>query len=201
MAFQDRARDFWDRISPRERKLVIIAVIAMPLTLAIWMALTIHDGLSAMEIRNDRSRQALDVIAELKARGPIKPDEAQVPIPNDPIPLETYINNAATAAGFTIKNTSPRPALTKNGFVTSSVSFQLEDLEIEKLKAFLQEVETKQKVVFVTHLDVKRDFKDKHKLDATVEVSTYSKVKSTDSKDKDKDEGGGGGSGSAKKGG
>jgi len=201
MAFQDRARDFWDRISPRERKLVILAIVATPLTLAIWMALTIHDGLSAMENRNDRTRQALDVIAELKARGPIKPDEAQVPIPTDPIPLETYINNAATAAGFTIKNTSPRPALTKNGFVTSSVSFQLEDLEIEKLKAFLQEVETKQKVVFVTHLDVKRDFKDKHKLDATVEVSTYSKVRSSGDS---KGEGGGSGSASgsgAKKGG
>jgi len=201
MAFSDRARDFWDRISPRERKLVLLAGVAMPITVAIWLALAIHDGLDAMERRNDRTRQALDVVAELKARGPIKPDEAQVPIPNDPIPLETYINNAATAAGFTIKNTSPRPALTKNGFVTSSVSFQLEDLEIEKLKAFLQEVETKQKVVFVTHLDVKRDFKDKHKLDATVEVSTYSKVRSSGDS---KGEGGGSGSASgsgAKKGG
>jgi len=199
MAFSDRARDFWDRISPRERKLVILAAIAMPITIALWLGFAIHDGLEAMEHRNDRTRQALDVVAELKARGPIKADEAQVPIPNDPIPLETYLNNAATAAGFTIRNTSPRPALTKNGFVTSSVSFQLEDLEIEKLKAFLQEVETKQKVVFVTHLDVKRDFKDKHKLDATVEVSTYSKVHSSDSKEEG---GGGSGSGSgAKKGG
>ena len=200
MAISDRARDFWDRISPRERKLVLLAGVAMPITVAIWLALAIHDGLDAMERRNDRTRQALDVVAELKARGPIKDDEESIKIPSDPIPLETYINNAATAAGFSIKNTSPRPALTKNGFVTNSVSFQLEDLEIEKLKAFLQEVETKQKVVFVTHLDLKRDFKDKHKLDATVEVSTYSKVKATDSKDEDKDKDKGG-SGSAKKGG
>jgi len=198
MAFSDRARDFWDRISPRERKLVLLAAVAMPITIALWLGLAIHDGLVAMEHRNDRTRQALDVVAELKARGPMKPDEAQVPIPNDPIPLETYLNNAATAAGFTIKNTSPRPPLTKNGFVTSSVSFQLEDLEIEKLRAFLQEVETKQKVVFVTHLDVKRDFKDKHKLDATVEVSTYSKVKAASDT---KDEGSGSGSAAAKKGG
>ena len=199
MAFSDRARDFWDRISPRERKLVLLAGVAMPITVAIWLALAIHDGLDAMERRNDRTRQALDVVAELKARGPIKDDEESIKIPSDPIPLETYINNAATAAGFSIKNTSPRPPLTKNGFVTNSVSFQLEDLEIEKLKAFLQEVETKQKVVFVTHLDVKRDFKDKHKLDATVEVSTYSKVRS--SGDGKGDGGGGSGSGSAKKGG
>lgn len=197
MAFSDRARDFWDRISPRERKLVLLAAVAMPITIALWLGLAIHDGLVAMEHRNDRTRQALDVVAELKARGPVKPDEAQVPIPNDPIPLETYLNNAATAAGFSIKNTSPRPPLTKNGFVTSSVSFQLEDLEIDKLKAFLQEVETKQKVVFVTHLDIKRDFKDKHKLDATVEVSTYSKVHAASDT---KDEGSGSGS-AAKKGG
>src|SRR5262245_19687430 len=118
MALSDRTRDFWDRISRRERKLVILAGIAAPITIAIWLAMAIHDGLEVMEKRNDRTRQALDVVAELKARGPIKDDEEAVKIPSDPIPLETYLNNAATAAGFTIKNTSPRPALTKNGFVT-----------------------------------------------------------------------------------
>ena len=39
MAVADRARDFWDRISPRERKLVVLLAVALPIVLAIWLGL------------------------------------------------------------------------------------------------------------------------------------------------------------------
>ena len=45
MAVADRARDFWDRISPRERMLVVLMAVAVPITLAIWLGLSIQDGL------------------------------------------------------------------------------------------------------------------------------------------------------------
>lgn len=201
MAISDRARDFWDRISPRERVLVIVAAIAAPITIAVWLGMTISDGLSAMDARNDRTRDALKLVEQQRGKPIVKQTEVEQP-PTDPIPLETYVNNAATTAGFSLKGTSPRPSVTKNGFITSSVSFQLEDLDIDKLKAFLQEVETKSKFVIVTHLDLKRDFRDKKKLDASVEVSTYAREKTEEEKAKDKDQGeGGGGNGSDKKGG
>ena len=64
---------------------------------------------------------------------------------------------------------------TRNGFVTNSVSVTLEDLSIEQLKTFLSTVETNSKVVMVTHIDLRRDFRDKAKLDVNLEVSTYAK--------------------------
>ena len=60
-AITDKARDFWDRISPRERRMVLIAGIAAPITIAIWLGLSIRDGLVEMEARNDRMRKALTV--------------------------------------------------------------------------------------------------------------------------------------------
>ncbi|HEV7558761.1 MAG TPA: hypothetical protein VGO00_24990, partial [Kofleriaceae bacterium] len=69
MAISDRARDFWERISPRERRLVVLLGFAVPVTLAVWLGLAIRDGLSDMENRNDRMRRALDVVADLQARG------------------------------------------------------------------------------------------------------------------------------------
>ena len=76
MAVADRARDFWDRISPRERKLVFLFAIATPITLAIWFGLSIKDGLVEREDRNDQMRRALAVLADLKARGPAtKPED------------------------------------------------------------------------------------------------------------------------------
>jgi len=176
MSFSERTRDFWDRISPRERRMVVLLAIATPIVLAIWLGLNIRDGLVAKEANNEQMRKALNVLADLKARGPSTPtDDVVATMGVEPISLDTYLTNAATKAGFTLKGTTPRNPLTKNGFVTNSVACQVSDLTIEQLKKFLQEIESASKVVIVTRLDVRRDFKDKEKLDATLEVSTYSK--------------------------
>lgn len=177
MSVSEHARDFWDRISPRERGLVVIAAIAAPLTLAIWLGMAIGDGLSNMEARNDKMRKALDVIAELKARGPQQPvDDVLNGMPVEPLSLETYLTNAAQTAGFVLKGTTPRNPATRNGFVTNSVTLNVADLTLDQLEKFLQAVETKSKYVAITHLDIThRDYKSKDKLDASLEVSTYAK--------------------------
>jgi len=197
MAFADQARDFWDRISPRERRLVILLGVAAPITIAIWLGLSIRDGLVDMESRNNTTRKALTVLADLRARGEShgpKVDDAVAMMGTDPLDLAAYLDNAAKKAQFTLKATTPHPQVTRNGFVTSSVSCSLDDLTIEQLKTFLMEVEMGSKVVAVTHIDLRKDFRSKEKLDVNLEVSTYSKEAPA------KPEGGEGSSGSAKKG-
>lgn len=176
-AISDKARDFWDRISPRERRLVMIAAIAVPVTLAIWLGLSIRDGLVDMEKRNGEARKALTVLADLRARGEThrKVDDVISMMGTEPLSLPTYLDNAAKKASFTLKSTTPHPPVTRNGFVTNSVSCSLDDLTIEQLKTFLMEVEMGSKFVAVTHIDLRRDFRDKEKLDVALEVSTYSK--------------------------
>ncbi|HEX2687073.1 MAG TPA: GspMb/PilO family protein [Kofleriaceae bacterium] len=173
----ERARDFWHRISPRERALVLLAAVVGPLTLVIWLGLAIGDGLSAMEARNDKMRKALGILSELKARGPLQPaDDVVAGMPVEPLSLETYLTNAATTAGFVLKGTTPRTPVSRNGFTTNSVSLSASDLTIEQLQKFLQAVETKSKYVAVTRLEItRREYKGKDKLDATLEVSTYAK--------------------------
>ena len=176
-AVSERARDFWDRISPRERALVLLAAVVAPLTLVVWLGLAIGDGLSNMEARNDKMRKALNTLAELKARGPLQPtDDVVAGMPVEPLSLETYLSNAATTAGFVLKGTTPRTPVARNGFTTSSVSLTVSDLTIDQLHKFLQAVETKSKYVAVTRLEItRRDYKGKDKLDASLEVSTYAK--------------------------
>ena len=55
------------------------------------------------------------------------------------------------------------------------MSCTLDDLTIDQLKTFLMEVEMGSKVVAVTHIDLRKDFRNKEKLDVSLEVSTYSK--------------------------
>jgi hypothetical protein len=176
-AVSERARDFWDRISPRERALVMLAAVAAPLTIVIWLGLAIGDGLSSMEARNDKTRKALRVLEDLKARGPAQPvDDTVTNMPTEALGLETYLTNAAQTAGFVLKGTTPRTPVPRNGFTTSSVTLNVSDLTIDQLQKFLQAIETKSKYVAVTRLDItRRDYKGKDKLDAALEVSTYSK--------------------------
>jgi hypothetical protein len=191
MAVADHAREFWDRISPRERKLVVILAIATPITLAIWLGLSIKDGLDDRSDHNDKMRRALAVIADLKQRGPLTSpqDDPLKDIGTEPLSLDTYLDNAAKKAGFPIKATTPHTPVTRNGFVTTSVSLNLDDLEIDKVRTFLQEVETASKAVAITTLETMRDRRDRTKLDVKLVVSTYSREKTEGS--------GGGGEGSA----
>lgn len=176
-AISERAREFWDRISPRERGLVVLAAVAAPLTIAIWLGMSIGDGLSSLEARNEKMRKALTVLADLKARGPRQPvDDTVTNMPTEPISLETYLTNAATTAGFVLKGTTPRNPVTRNGFVTATVTLAVSDVTLDQLKKFLQEIETKSKYVAVTRLEIsRRDYKAKDKLEASLEVSTYAK--------------------------
>src|ERR1043165_4125993 len=143
MSVSDSARDFWDRISPRERRLVIVAAVALPLILALWLGLSIRDGLVDIEARNEKTRKALRVLDGMRADGvpQQKGDDVVAMMGTDPLSLPTYLDTAAKAAGFTLKTTSPHPAQTRNGFVTNSVSVTLDDLSIDQLKTFLSTVE------------------------------------------------------------
>ncbi len=176
MAISDRARDFWDRISPRERRLVVLAGAALPIVLALWLGFEIRDGLHTIEAKNTKTREALAMLATMKARGTSTTADSNLPqIPKEPLSLDTYLSHAAEAADFTLKGTQPRNPVTRDGFVTESAQIKVDDLEVEKLKRFLEEVE-KSKVVSITHLTVNRDRSDKTKLDASLEVSTYAKA-------------------------
>jgi type II secretory pathway component PulM len=179
-AITDKASDFWARISPRERRLVVIAAIAVPLTIAIWLGLAIHDGLDAMNARNNKTRKALDAMADLRARGQTheQVDDVVATMGTEPLSLDTYLSNAAKKAKFELKSTiTPRQPVTRNGFVTNTSTLSLDNMTIDQLRDFLQEVETTSKTVAVTHLDMRRDFREKDKIDVNLEVSTYSKEK------------------------
>lgn len=179
-AITDKASDFWARISPRERRLVVIAAIAVPLTIAIWLGLAIRDGLDAMAARNTKTRKALAALADLRARGQThaQVDDVVSTMGTEPLSLDTYLTNAAKKAKFDLKSTiTPRQPVSRNGFVTNTSTLTLDNLSIEELRDFLQDIETGSKVVAVTHIDMRRDFREKDKLDVNLEVSTYSKEK------------------------
>jgi hypothetical protein len=177
MAFQDTLKHKWDNITPRERALVVLLGVAVPVIILLWMGLEISDRLDAMEKENDKMRRALSTLAEIRARGGPATPTSTVPTPGpDPVKLESYLDKAAQKVGITVSTFKPHTPQSKpNGFLMHTVSFDVNGLTIEQAKDFLETIETDNKLVVVTALEMKRSFSDKEKLDLKLDVSTFSK--------------------------
>src|SRR3569833_896388 len=161
---RDRARDFWDRISPRERRLVVIGAIVAPITLALWLGFAIHNSLDAMEQRNDKTRKTHNKHTDKQTRGQTHAaaDDITATMGVEPLSLDTYLNNAAKTAKFDLKETlSPHQPVTKNGFVTNSSSVTIDKKTLNEIKDFLGAIETATRAVAITRLELRRDFRGK----------------------------------------
>ena len=71
MALQDTLKHKWDGITPRERALVVLLGISVPIILLLYMTRGIGDRLDAMERGNQRMRERpardlLDALRQLK---------------------------------------------------------------------------------------------------------------------------------------
>jgi hypothetical protein len=175
----DKLRDKWEGITPRERRLVVLLGVAVPIVLTVFLGMKISEGLDEREARVKRMRRAVDVLVDLRSRPEAKADtdDALAEITSTPIVLETYVAKAAE------KLTIPTPAVTpgqtqnREGFVTHSVRFDVRDLTVQQMKDLLEALETGSKRVVITALTINRKFRDedKDKLDLKLEVTTYSR--------------------------
>ena len=175
----DKLRDKWEAITPRERKIVVLGGVAAVVTVVLWLALSIHDGLAAIERRNGRMEKALDIVEDVRAHGGVKKTSGEdlvATIGTDPVRLETYLSKVADQVKISVPSYNPGTPVEKNGFKTFTNKIELRDLTIQQLKDFLEQIETGNKLVQVTALTINRNFRDKEKLDAKLEVSTYAKI-------------------------
>lgn len=203
MAALDQIRDKWESITPRERRMVVVLGVSTVLILIIYVALEIRDGLASLEAKNAKARRALAALTAYKA-------QAQTATPvDDPVKLigatevklETYIWDAAAKAKVTVPAVNSRTPAAKGGFIAHAASVELREATLTQIKDFLEAIETDSRIVKVSSLQLRRNFRDKEKLDLNIDVVTWSKA-GADGENKDGEGGGTGtGSGTAKAGG
>lgn len=173
--FADNARDWWERKNPRERVLVMSLAVVAPITIAVYLGSYISDGLAKIEKSNAEARRALVVLADLRARGPVQPvDDVLAGMPTEPTPLESYLSRAAEKVKLKIQRFNPRNPITRNGFITSAMQIDLNDITLDQARAFLEAVE-ESKYVAVTSLNASRKFGVKEKLNLKLEITAYAK--------------------------
>lgn len=183
----NRLNEWWEGISPREQRLVAIAGVVGIATILIFVGLRINDGLGSIEDKNQQTRFALEQLYEYRLNQANQPPKAEIPIPAEPVKLETYLEGIAKEVGIDIPDFKPVSPETVGEFEITSKNIDLRRITLMQLKDFLERVETKNSAVVVTQLQIKSVINDKEKLNAPMMVSAYSKKKSEGDEDKDKD--------------
>lgn len=198
MAAVDSLRAKWESITPRERRMVVLLGVSAVVVAVLYVALDIRDGMVALEKKNAKSRQALASLTSAKAR-PIAANADAPAIPTEAVRLESYLYTAATKAGVTLGGVTPRGNSTRGSYTVHGAAVELRDLTLQQATDFLEAIENDSRVVVVTGLQVRRNFRDKAKVELSVDVSTYSKA--ADVEATGSGSGSGSGKGSAKAGG
>lgn len=176
--FTDKASDWWETKNQRERMLLIALAVTAPITIAFFLGSYISDGLSKIEANNNKMRRALVVLEELIARGPAQPvDNVLLSMPTEPIALESYLTRAAQRAKVVIPRFNPRAQVTRDGFVTSGMQIDLNDVTLEQARLFFEAVENGESpYVAVTAVSVSRKLAAKEKLNFKLDITAYAKV-------------------------
>jgi hypothetical protein len=174
----DRLREKWESITPRERGMVVLLGLAAVVFILGWLAMQILDGLDTMEKRNAETRKALNALVDFKARGGNKAqNDTAVVIGDEPVSIETYIDSIAKPLGIDVPGYGARNETTKEGFRVFTTKIELRETQLDLLKDLLEKLETNNKLVVVTELKIRRNFRDKEKLDVEMSISTYAKAK------------------------
>ena len=177
----------WQRITPRERSLIVVLGGTAILIILSWVAHAIGAGLTELEEQTSRKQNALAALRHHQANASGGQDKSpKIEIPEEAVELRGYLNRVATQVGVKIPSYSRRPKAKKGEFVELSTGIEVRGLTIEQVKGLLSGIEKDPKVV-ITSLRIKRAFRDKDKLDIELVVATYEKGKGKQEEDSPKE--------------
>jgi general secretion pathway protein M len=166
-------RDKWERITPRERRLVVALGSTFVVVILLWVGFTISDGLAAIEAKNKTTREALRSLQVHRAEVAQGASSDVPTIPKEAVRLQTYLEGIAKDVGVNIPGYTPRTPVTRGDYTEVSTSIEMRGLSIYELKDFLEAVEKRSNVVAITDLRVKQHFREPEKLDVEMIITTY----------------------------
>ena len=194
-------RSEWERLAPRERRLVTLlgtAVVILGVTLSAWVTFS---SISDLEEGNGQIREALSEIAkhrdeylEAKTRNAIQEQR----IGNEPPQLVKDLEEAARGENVQIAESSERPAAPAGRrYVQHDLDVRLREVDLQSLTKFMRRVETGPRLIMFTRVSLKHRYSETDKLDAELTATAFEKVK--EDKTKKKADGGKSATGAGKK--
>ncbi len=178
------ARDRWDRMNPREQRLVLVLGITLVICLIVALYARIQNGMKELEKENAQARKALRSLAIYRnAKAQAAGSGTEVKIPSKAIELDSYMENIISELELTSPTYPALKTVAVGTYEELSFEIELKGLSIESMSQLLEKVETGSKLVVVKELNVDRNFRDKEKLDVEFTVATYRTQASDDDGD------------------
>ena len=174
-------RSEWERLAPRERRLVgwlATAVVALGVALGAWMTFS---SISDLEEGNATIREALTEIAkhhdeylEAKTRNAVQEQR----IGSEPPQLVRDLEDAARGENVQIAESSERPAAPAGRrYVQHDLDVRLREVDLQSLTKFMRRVETGPRLIMFTRVSLKHRYSETDKLDAELTATAFEKVK------------------------
>lgn len=181
-------RSEWERLAPRERRLVTLlatAVAILGVTLSAWVTFS---SISDLEEGNAQIREALSEISkhrdeylEAKTRNAVQEQR----IGNEPPQLVRDLEDAARGENVQIAESNERPAAPAGRrYVQHDLDVRLREVDLQSLTKFMRRVETGPRLIMFTRVSLKHRYSETDKLDAELTATAFERVKEDKSKKK-----------------
>jgi type II secretory pathway component PulM len=173
----------WNRMAPRERRLVSVLAGAVLAVLVVVVTLLTAQTLAEIKQTNEGAREALAAIAkhrdefqEAKNRMLVQ----EVRIGTEQPQLAADLEAAAHETGIQIPETASRPPVPAGRrYLEHSVDVTLRQVDLLSLSKFLSKLETGRRLIVITRMNIKRSFAEGEKLNVSLTATTYEKVADT----------------------
>ena len=173
----------WNRMAPRERRLVgILGGAVLAVLVAVVGTLTAQ-RIGEIKDTNEASREALAEIAKhkgefLEAKARMQAQETR--IGTEPPQLAADLEAAAHEVGIQIPETVDRPPVPAGKrYLEHNADVTLRQVDLLSLTKFLAKLETNRRLIVITKMNIKRAFTDVEKgvkLNVTLTATAYERV-------------------------
>ncbi len=174
----------WNRMAPRERRLVAVLGGAVFAVLVAVLALLTTQSLADIRQHNEDARIALEDISKhrneyLDARSKMMAQESRIGLGTPQLAAD--LEAAAREAGIgSIPETVSRPAVPAGRrYLEHNIDVTLRQVDLLSLSKFLSKIETGPRVIIVSRMNIKRVFADGEKLNVSLTATAWERVDDT----------------------
>lgn len=179
------------RLSPRERKLLVLWIVAMIVIGGFLLSTTVLSRLDDMETRIAENQEALELIGKkqgqyLESKGGAG-NSFESRLARNDLRLTTYLDKQATRFDVKISNfkDGETPVGGKKGtkatagLVEEWVAVDIDQVEYDKVTRFIDALQASPELIVIKRIEITRPRRgaSQDKVDAKLTVSTYKKKK------------------------
>ena len=175
----DRLVDQLERLSPRERLLIVTTAVSVAAVIFYLLSLFIGSSLDSLRVENRSLASKLEEIYRLEPlyrQARAKIEEVKARLANNRVDLVRFLSDLSNRFNLLIQSMTPEKEESKDldsSVREESVRIEMQAIPIGELAKFLDAIENSGKIVKVRRLKLRPNFTQPDKLDVIATISSF----------------------------